>query len=111
MDSLNYGGPVFYILSSLSGIYINIFVADLLYRKCGNIKYLNFIGISTYNILAFHLLTKDILYYVLSKCGIADNRWLWLVDVIIGVNVSLIIYWIYLKIKSRLRSLFLRGNV
>lgn len=111
MDSLNYGDPIFYILSSLSGIYINIFVADLLYRKFGNIKYLNFIGISTYNILAFHLLTKNILYNVLSHYRIYDTGWLWAVDVIIAVNVSLIIYWIYLKIKSRLKLLCIRGKI
>lgn len=110
MDSLTYGDPVFYILSSLSGIYINIFAADLLYRKLGNIKYLDFIGVSTYNILAFHLLTKDILYNVLSHYGVFDTGWIWVADVVIAVNVSLIIYWIYLKVKSRLKLLLRRGD-
>lgn len=100
MDSLNYGGPVFYILSSLSGIYINIFIADYLSRKLREIKYLNFIGMSTYTILAFHLLTKDILYNALRRYGILGEGWMWIVDTVVAVNASIAIHWIWLKIKN-----------
>lgn len=97
MDSLMYTGPIFYIISSICGIYANVSIAYMLEKKIGTIKYLNFVGQSTYSILAFHLLTKDILYNFLNYLSIDLGGVLWVVDVIVAVNISLIIHYIYLK--------------
>lgn len=100
IDSINFTGPVFYIASSLAGTYVNVYVAKLVYNKFKLVKYLDFIGKSTYVILAIHLLTKDIFNNFIKKINYNLNGYMWIFDVIIAVNVGVIIKYIYLKIRK-----------
>lgn len=105
MDSLTYTGPLFYLIASIAGICLNISIADILFKHFGEIKYLNFIGGSTYTILAFHLLAKAIFYKFLNYLNVYEYSWLWILDVIIAVNVSLLLRWLWIKIKQCIFSI------
>lgn len=100
MDSLMYTGPIFYIVSSVTGIYVNVTIAYILEKRFGTVKYLNYIGENTYTILAFHLLFKDILYNFLDYLDINLGCTLWAVDVIVAVNASLLLHFLYMTIKE-----------
>ena len=100
IDSLSFTGPVFYIVSSLAGAYVNIYIAEFLSKKFRKIKYLDFIGKSTYAILAIHLLTQDILKKMLRVTYINLGKYEWIVDVIIAINISVVIYYCYLKLRN-----------
>lgn len=112
MDSLTYTGPIFYIISSLAGICINIYISDLIYKKWGNVKYLNFIGQSTYIILAFHLLTKELMYNIINYFNMGDIWGIWIIDVLVAVNVSLLLNIVWQHIKKYVKNKFIknRGN-
>lgn len=100
IDSLSFMGPVFYIVSSLAGAYVNIYIAEFLAKKLNKIKYLDFIGRSTYAILAIHLLTQDILRKMLKVTSINLGKYEWIVDVVIAINISVVIYYCYLKLRD-----------
>lgn len=58
-----YNNLIVPILTSITGIYICLFIIELLFEKIKNIKFLNKIGQNSYHIMANHLLIFNILTY------------------------------------------------
>lgn len=58
--------PPFFIVSSLSGIYINIYISKIIIKKYKN-KLLHFIGQNTIYIMVFHFLSFKIVTLIIIK--------------------------------------------
>lgn len=85
-----YNNLIVPILTSLSGIYISLFIVELIYDKVKNWGFLNKIGQNTYHIMANHLLIFNIITYsILAFKGIG-----------FGVKNNSDIYWFYNPIKT-----------
>lgn len=78
------------ILTSLTGIWICLFIVEMLYDNVKNWTFLNKVGQNTYHIMANHLLVFNIITYsILAYKGI---------DFSVKNNVD--IYWFYNPIKT-----------
>jgi len=78
------------ILTSITGIYICLFIVDILYEKIKNWSFLNKIGQNTYHIMANHLLVFNIITYsILALKGL---------DFSVKNNAD--IYWFYNPVKT-----------
>lgn len=85
-----YNNWIIPILTSLTGIWISLFIVEILYDKIKNWNFLNKVGQNTYHIMANHLLVFNIITYsLLALKGI---------DFSIKNNAD--IYWFYNPIKT-----------
>ncbi len=85
-----YNNPIVPILTSLTGIYISLFIIEILFEKVKDWKFLNKIGQNSYHIMANHLLIFNILTYMfLALKGI---------DFAVKNNAD--IYWFYFPLKT-----------
>lgn len=78
------------ILTSLTGIWISLFIIDKLYDKIKDCGILHTIGQNTYHIMANHLLVFNIITYTI----------LWIKGIPFDIKNSADIYWFYAPLKS-----------
>lgn len=85
-----YNNLVVPILTSLTGIWISLFLVEILYEKIKNWSFLNKIGQNSYHIMANHLLIFNIITYsILLVKGIPFD-----------VKNNADIYWFYCPLKT-----------
>lgn len=85
-----YNNLIVPILTSLTGIWMSLFIIEFLYEKIKNWKFLTIIGQNTYHIMANHLLIFNIITYsILAIKGIPFD-----------IKNNSDIYWFYCPIKS-----------
>lgn len=78
------------ILTSLTGIWISLYIIEILYEKIKNMPFLQKIGKNTYHIMANHLLIFNILTYsFLAIKGIPFD-----------IKNNADIYWFYFPLKT-----------
>ena len=85
-----YNNPIVPILTSLSGIYITLFLIEMLFEKIKDWSFLQKIGKNSYHIMANHLLIFNIITY----------SFLALKGIDFGVKNSMDIYWFYFPLKT-----------
>lgn len=78
------------ILTSLTGIYITLFLVEILYDKTKDWSFLHKIGQNSYHIMANHLLVFNIMTYL----------FLVLKGIDFGIKNSSDIYWFYFPLKT-----------
>lgn len=78
------------ILTSLTGIWMSLFIIELLYEKIKNWTFLTKIGQNTYHIMANHLLVFNIITYLI----------LFFKGIDFSIKNNSDIYWFYCPIKS-----------
>lgn len=114
MSAQSYVNPSFFILCSLAGIYLNIFVAKKMTTANIKINVLKFIGANTFTIMALHFTCFKLVsimqievyhlpLYMLGKFPIIDgsNGW-WLLYTIFGVLLPAGLAYLFNKIYSYL---------
>lgn len=85
-----YNNIIIPILTSLSGIWVSLFIVNLIYDKVKNWNFLTKIGQNTFHIMANHLLVFNIITYsILAIKGISFD-----------VKNNSDIYWFYCPIKT-----------
>lgn len=85
-----YNNPVVPILTSLTGIWMCLFIVDILYEKVKDSPFINKIGQNSYHIMANHLLVFNIItYLILAIKGIPFD-----------IKNSADIYWFYFPLKT-----------
>ncbi len=78
------------VLTSITGIWMSLFIIEILYEKIKDWKFLHLIGQNTYHIMANHLLVFNIITYsFLALKGIPFD-----------VKNSADIYWFYFPLKT-----------
>lgn len=78
------------VLTSITGIWVSLFIIEILYEKIKDWKFLHLIGQNTYHIMANHLLVFNIITYsFLALKGIPFD-----------VKNSADIYWFYYPLKT-----------
>jgi len=78
------------VLTSLTGIWMSLFIIEILYDKIKDWKFLHLIGQNTYHIMANHLLVFNIITYsILALKGIPFD-----------IKNNADIYWFYYPLKS-----------
>lgn len=78
------------VLTSLAGIWISLFIVEILYDKIKDVNFLNKIGKNSYHIMANHILIFNILTYtILSVKGIPFD-----------IKNNADIYWFYCPLKT-----------
>lgn len=105
MGANSYPSPVFFILSSLAGIYLTMYISKLLSNK--RLRLLKYIGKNSFTIMALHFLCFKLvnliqirLYkypdYMLAKFPYIDgsNGW-WIIYTLSGVLVPIMFIFIY----------------
>ena len=85
-----YNNPIVPILTSLSGIYITLFLIEMLFEKIKDWSFLQKVGKNSYHIMANHLLIFNIITY----------SFLALKGIDFGVKNSMDIYWFYFPLKT-----------
>lgn len=78
------------ILTSITGIWISLFIVELLYDKVKNWSFLNKIGQNTYHIMANHLLIFNIITYLI----------LFIKGLDFSIKNNSDIYWFYCPVKT-----------
>ena len=85
-----YNNLIVPILTGLTGIYISMFLVEIIFEKVKNWKFLQIIGQNSYHIMANHLLIFNIITYsILAIKGI---------DFSVKNNAD--IYWFYCPLKT-----------
>lgn len=85
-----YNNPVVPVLTSLTGIWISLFIVEILYEKIKNFGFIQKIGQNTYHIMANHLLVFNILTYTA----------LFLKGIPFDIKNNADIYWFYFPLKT-----------
>ncbi len=85
-----YNNPVVPILTSLSGIWICLFVIEILFDKIKHWTFLNKIGQNSYHIMANHLLIFNIMTYLI----------LYIKGIPFDIKNNADIYWFYCPLKT-----------
>lgn len=78
------------ILTSLTGIYISLFIIEILYEKIKDWSFLHKIGHNSYHIMANHLLVFNILTYL----------FLYFKGIPFDIKNNSDIYWFYFPLKT-----------
>lgn len=78
------------ILSSITGIWISLFIVDVTYEYIKNWKFIQKIGQNTYHIMANHLLVFNLITYTL----------LFIKGIPFDIKNNSDIYWFYCPLKS-----------
>lgn len=78
------------ILTSLTGIWASLFIIDIIYPYCKDIKFLQMMGKTTYHIMANHLLVM----YIITALFLHINH------IPISVRNAHDIYWIYNPVQT-----------
>lgn len=78
------------ILTSITGIYITLFIVEILYEKVKNWSFLQKIGQNSYHIMANHLLIFNIITYTLLTIKGID----------FSIKNNADIYWFYCPLKT-----------
>jgi fucose 4-O-acetylase-like acetyltransferase len=120
ISSQNYVNPSFIILCSLTGIYLNIFVAKKIMESNIKINVLKFIGANSLTIMALHFLCFKLVsimqievyhlpLYMLGKFPVIDgsNGW-WILYTIFGVLLPVGLAYSINKILATCQKKFLR---
>lgn len=85
-----YNNPIVPILTSITGIWICLFLVEFSYEKVKNWSFLQKIGQNTYHIMANHLLVFNLItYFLLSVKGIPFD-----------VKNNADIYWFFCPLKT-----------
>ncbi len=82
--------PCLAILTSLTGIYISLFIIEIIYPYLKNWNFIHKIGQNSYHIMANHLLVFNIITYLL----------LYIKGIPFEVKNSQDIYWFYFPLKT-----------
>ena len=78
------------VLTSITGIWMSLFIIEILYEKIKDWKFLHLIGQNTYHIMANHLIVFNIITYAfLALKGIPFD-----------VKNNADIYWFYYPLKT-----------
>lgn len=85
-----YNNLVVPILTSLTGIWVSLFLVEILYEKVKNWSFLNKIGQNSYHIMANHLLVFNIITYSI----------LFIKGIPFDVKNNADIYWFYFPLKA-----------
>lgn len=78
------------ILTSITGIYICLYIIEILYEKIKDWKFLNKIGKNSYHIMANHLLVFNIITY----------SFLFIKGIDFAIKNNADIYWFYFPLKT-----------
>ncbi len=78
------------ILTSITGIYISLYIIEVLYEKIKDWKFLNKIGKNSYHIMANHLLIFNIITYL----------FLLIKGISFDIKNNADIYWFYFPLKT-----------
>jgi len=78
------------VLTSLTGIYISLFIVEMCYEKVKNWEFLKQIGQNTYHIMANHLLVFNVFTYTFLAAGGLDFE----------IKNSADIYWFFCPLKT-----------
>ncbi len=85
-----YNNPIVPLLTSITGIWMSLFIVEILYEKVKDWNFLQKIGQNTYHIMANHLLIFNILTY----------SFLALKGVSFDIKNVADIYWFYFPLKT-----------
>lgn len=85
-----YGNWIIPIITSLTGIWISLYLIEILYDKIKGWSFLNKIGQNTYHIMANHLLVFNIITYSL----------LFIKGIPFDIKNNADIYWFYAPLKT-----------
>lgn len=85
-----FDNPIVPIITSITGIYICLFIINLLYDKIKDWSFLNKIGKNSYHIMANHLLIFNILTY----------SFLYFKGISFDIKNQADIYWFYFPLKT-----------
>jgi fucose 4-O-acetylase-like acetyltransferase len=112
-----YTNQFFYLVSSISGFYMVIYISKVLASKF-DMAVVGYIGRNTFVILAYHFLSfklASVLYIYLNSYDITrlsefpilspEEPYGWVLYTIIGLLVPLVLKWIYEKVKIRIARL------
>lgn len=85
-----FDNPIVPIITSLTGIYISLFIIEISYNYLKNCSFLQKIGQNTYHIMANHLLVFNVITYTI----------LWFKGIPFDIKNEADIYWFYCPLKT-----------
>ncbi len=85
-----YNNPIVPILTSLTGIWMCLFIVDILYERVKDISFIKKIGQNSYHIMANHLLVFNIITYTM----------LFIKGIPFDIKNGADIYWFYFPLKT-----------